>query len=108
MNLNEIKLILDRPIADDYKEHLIINSLAKDESVISLVLQMISEEREVKERLIIESNMELSRALVALDDKGLGTDKAVISLHYVIGEIKNHYRKWADRINCCFAFDDLP
>jgi hypothetical protein len=67
-------------------------------------------EREQSKELILDSNMELSRALITLQDPNIGKKKPkpYIELDFVVGEIKKHYLKWQDKIKCTFKIKGLP
>lgn len=104
MNLKNIKEILDSELPNQVKESLIIRELAEDKNVIPKVLQILDEERELRNSLISDSNLELSRALTILMDKKL--DKQIRP--FVIDEIKKHYLKWRRNIKSCFKIEGLP
>lgn len=109
MNLKLIKDVINSTQLDDAaKERLIIGVLAKDENVVPLILSILEVERKENKELILDSNLELNRALVTLNDDKIGKKGAIVELPFVIGEIKKHYLKWKHKIKCCFKFDDLP
>lgn len=108
MNLEKIKEIVNYNTTDHVKKSLIISVLSEDKEVIQYILEILSIEREKKEALILDSNMELSRALVVLNDKNLKWDKDIITdPKWVVGEIKKHYTKWKDYIKCNFRIEGV-
>jgi len=111
MDINSIKLIIDKEgIPQDIKEEMILSIIAKDENTIPYMLSVLGEEREQNKALIQDSNLELSRALLALQDPNVGKKrpKPYIELDFVINEIKKHYIKWQHNIRCCFKIKGLP
>ena len=108
MNLEKIKSIVNSAYPETLKEQLIIKLLSEDKKSIPTMLQILQVEREENDKLIMDSNAELSRALVTIDDKNVGQKGAIVDKFFVIEEIKKHYLKWQDKIRCCFKFKDLP
>lgn len=108
MNLSKIKIVVNSEEPDEIKERLIIQLIAEDEKVIPLVMKILQAEREEKKELISDSNAELSRALIVLDDDKLSYSKGVIAEpKWVVGEIKKHYIKYKHLIRCNFKVDGL-
>lgn len=66
--------------------------------------------RDKNNDLILESNAELSLALITLQDPNIGKrrPKPYIELNFVIEQIKQHYLKWKDYIKCTFKIEGLP
>ena len=109
MDLKSIKEIVNsNQLASEQKEALIINILASDEKVIPTMLKILSAERSESKELILDQNLELSRALVMIQDPNLGKKKQILETDFVLGEIKKHYLKWQHRIKCCFVIKGLP
>jgi hypothetical protein len=108
MNLEKIKEILAKNDSADYTRHQILKVIADDKQAIPYLLEILAAEREEKDELILDSNAELSRALVTIDDKHANTKKQVVDSGWVVQQIKIHYLKWQHRIHCCFKFQDLP
>ena len=68
----------------------------------------MNNEREKREELILDSNAELSRALIVLKDDNLKYSKKIIAdPKWVAGEIIKHYQKWKDYVKCNFKVDGL-
>lgn len=111
MNINKIIQIVNSDhLSDDIKEQMIISVLADDPKVIPIIMEILEHERSVNKELLLDSNVELSLALITLQDPNIGKTKPkpYIELDFVINEIKKHYLKWADKIRCCFNVEGLP
>ena len=75
MDLNKIKKILEFPLINESeKKRLIINELAKDESVVNTILIILNAERERKNKLVSKMNLLLSKAHVGLKTPKLNKD----------------------------------
>lgn len=108
MNIKEIKEIVNSNNSDEYKESLIISVISMDKKVIPTILEILQQERLKKDELILDSNAELSRALIVLKDSNLKSNKNIIAdPKWVSGEIIKHYQKWKDFIRCNFKIDGL-
>ena len=108
MDINAIKEIVNSNNSDEYKESLIISVISMDKKVIPTILEILHQERMKKDELILDSNAELSRALVVLKDNNLKSNKKIIAdPKWVSGEIIKHYQKWKDYIRCNFKIDGL-
>ena len=69
MNIKELKSIINSGLPDDVIKSEIINSLAKDENVIPVVMRILERERQFKKEIHNEMNVLLSKAHIGLDDK---------------------------------------
>ena len=109
MDISKIKTIVDTDyFSDDVKTSLILSVIAQDKNAIPTVMIMLNLEREQNKELILDSNAELSRALIVLNDKNLKSNKNIIAdPKWVVGEIKKHYLKWAEKIKCNFKVEGL-
>lgn len=108
MNVRKIRDIVNLNLPDEVTESYLTAIIAEDKKVIPTLLEMLNNERELKEKLISETNAELSRALVVLQDKNLKYNKKIIAdPQWVVGEIIKHYKKWKDYIGCCFKIKEL-
>lgn len=111
MDLKKIKEIVNSNLPHKIQESAILSVLSHDEKVIPHMLEILENERNHSKELLLDTNVELSRALVTLDSKPT-TPSAKRDLKeqttYVVGEIKNHYLKWEDYIKCCFKVQGLP
>jgi hypothetical protein len=108
MNIGKIRDIVNLNLPDEVTEGYLTAIIAEDKEVIPTLLEMLNNERELKEKLISETNAELSRALVVLQDKNLKYNKKIIAdPPWVVSEIIKHYKKWKDHIGCCFKIKEL-
>lgn len=109
MNIEAIKEVVENNnYPDKIKENIILRIIADDRRAVPMILQMLDSEREDKENLIRESNSELSRALITLEDPNLGKKRPIVELSFVTGEIRKHYLKWKNKIKCNFKVKGLP
>ena len=75
------------------------------------MLEILESERNQSKELLLDTNVELSRALVVLSAQSAGSkSKRTMKTQtdFVVGEIKKHYIKWKDYIKCCFSVEGLP
>ena len=108
MNIKKIKEVVNLDISDKQKEIYILSIIADDKNAIPTILNILSSEREKREELILDSNVELSRALLVLKDDNLKYNKKIIAdPKWVSGEIIKHYQKWKDYIKCNFKVDGI-
>jgi hypothetical protein len=108
MNIKKIADIVKLPIPDKLKEKYVIAVISEDKNVIPIILEILNSEREIKEELLLDTNTELSRALVVLKDDNLKWNKKIIADPiWVVGEIIKHYQKWKEHIKCGFKIKEL-
>ena len=108
MDIKKIRDIINLNLPDEVTESYLTAIIAEDKKAIPTLLEMLNSERELKEKLLLETNAELSRALVVLQDKNLKYNKKIIAdPQWVVGEIIKHYKKWKDYIGCCFKIKEL-
>lgn len=88
MNLEELKTIINAPLSDEIKKSEIINSLAKDENVILIIMKILEREREIKKELFEEINLLLSKADTGLDNPSLNEN------NFMQKEIFDFYKKY--------------
>ena len=109
MDIKSIKQIVNSDLPIEYQEKAILSILADDKKVIPYIMEILENERKQSKELILDSNAELSRALIVLDDDNLKPNKKLIAEpKWVVGEIKKHYLKWKDYVKCNFKVDGLP
>jgi len=96
MNLKEIKQVINSDLPDEMTEYLIIHILAKDESVVPSIIEILGAEREEKKKLIEEMNLQLSRAETGLSTPKINRD------HFIEKEIKEFYAKYQNQVKHCF------
>ena len=109
MDIKSIKQIVNSDLPSDYQEEAILSILADDKKVIPYIMKILENERKQNKELILDTNAELSRALLVLNDTNLKSSKKMVAdPKWVVGEIKKHYLKWKDYIKCNFKVDGLP
>ena len=108
MNIKKITEIINLNISDEVKENYILSIIADDKKVIPTILNILNNEREKREELILDTNMELSRVLIVLRDEHLKFTKGIIAEpNWIVGEIIKYYQKWKDTIKCNFKIKEL-
>lgn len=111
MDVNAIKQIVNSELPIDYQEKAILSVLANDKNVIPYIMEILEYERTQSKELLLDTNMELSRAFITLKAKTSDADGEKMMKEqndFVIGKIKKHYLKWKDYIKCCFNVKGLP
>lgn len=96
MNLQELKSIINSGLPDDVVKSEIINSLAKDENVIPVVMKILERERQFKKEIHEEMNVLLSKAHIGLDDKKFNEG------NFMQKEIIEFYTKYKGYVGHCF------
>ena len=96
MNIKELKSIINSGLPDDVIKSEIINSLAKDENVISVVMRILERERKFKKEIHNEMNVLLSKAHIGLDDKKFNEG------NFIQKEIIDFYTKYKGYVGHCF------
>ena len=74
MDINKIKSVVDLNAPDSIKEELILEILSKDQNLIPNLLKILQGEREERNDLILELNLQLSRAHTGLENPELNED----------------------------------
>lgn len=96
MNIQELKSIINSGLSDDVVKSEIINSLAKDENVIPIIMKILERERQFKKEIHEEMNLLLSKAHIGLDDKRFNEG------NFMQKEIIDFYTKYKDYVGHCF------
>ncbi len=96
MNIKELKSIINSGLPDDIIKSEIINSLAKDENVIPVVMRILERERQFKKEIHNEMNVILSKAHIGLDDKKFNKG------NFIQKEIIDFYTKYKGYVGHCF------
>jgi len=96
MNIKELKSIINSGLPDDVIKSEIINSLAKDENVIPVVMRILERERQFKKEIHNEMNVILSKAHIGLDDKKFNKG------NFIQKEIIDFYTKYKGYVGHCF------
>ena len=99
MNIKELKSIINSGLSDDVIKSEIINSLAKDENVIPVVMRILERERQFKKEIHNEMNVLLSKAHIGLDDKKFNEG------NFIQKEIIDFYTKY---MRFCRLRDEIP
>lgn len=90
MDIDKIRQIVNASVEDAVKEALIIRVLALDKKVIPDILNILNEEREQKQELISDMNVEISRYNIFINSPKLLKKE----LTFVNNETKKLYEKW--------------
>ena len=96
MNIKELKSIINSGLPDDVVKSEIINSLAKDENVIPVIMKILERERQFKKEIHDKMNVLLSKAHVGLDDKKFNDG------NFMQKEIIEFYTKYKGYVGHCF------
>lgn len=96
MNLQELESIINSELPDEVIKSEIINSLAKDENVIPVVMKILEREREFKKEIHQEMNLLLSKAHIGLDNKKFNEG------NFMQKEIIEFYKKYKGYVGHCF------
>ena len=106
MDIKKIKEIVNSSIPEEVMPDYILSIIANDKKAITYILEILKHERHIHEELILDTNAELSRAYLVLNDKNLKWNKKVITEPtWVVEQIKLHYEKWKDVIRCNFKIN---
>lgn len=103
MDLKLIKETLNSSLKNDIKEAIILSIIAEDDKAIPYLLKILNYERTQRKDLLNDTNLNLSRALIILDDKSMKKHTT-----FAVDEIKKHYIKWKHSVRCVFSTKDLP
>ena len=96
MNIKELKSIINSGLPDDLIKSEVINSLAKDENVIPVVMKILERERQFKKEIHEEMNVLLSKSHIGLDDKKFNEG------NFMQKEIIDFYTKYKGYVGHCF------
>ena len=96
MNVEELKSIINSGLPDDVVKSEIINSIAKDENVIPVVMKILERERQFKKEIHEEMNLLLSKAHIGLDNKKVNSD------NFMQKEIIEFFTKYRGYVGHCF------
>lgn len=105
MNVKEIKEIVNlNNVSDDIKESLIIKTLASDEKIIPLIMDILNTEREQNKDLLTDMNLELSRAHIYIDERPESKveGKDPFNKGFILDKISEFYIKYKENITHCF------
>ena len=104
MNLDEIKEIINSDLPDEIKESQLIESIANDENAVPNIMLMLAFERKTNKNLLMDMNLELSRAHIYIDMKPEGKQETKDSFNkaFIMDEIAKFYIKYKGKIVHCF------
>lgn len=108
LDIYKIKEVIQLDISEEQKEQYILGIIANDKNAIPIILKILNNERKIKEELILDANVELSKALLVLKDVNLKYNKKIIvEPKWIVNEIIKYYKKWKNYIKCNFNIDEL-
>lgn len=97
MDIEKIKEVVNNPfIPEEMKRSGILKEIARDKTAIGDILGILDHERSRSKELIVEMNVLLSQADVALDNKKLNKGD------FIQAKVKTFYENWKDYVNHCF------
>lgn len=99
MNLDKLKEILNQEIRADVKEILFLEQLSKEEDIVPNLLRILEAERRRNKEVIIDMNLELSRAFNYVHEAAFDKKKKGFNKEFLLGEIKNFYRRYKSVIS---------
>lgn len=96
MDIKNIKQIVNSDLPIDYQEKAILSVLANDKKVIPYIMEILENERKQNKELLLDTNMELSRALITLnanpsDATGYNSGRDIPEEDYLPIEKKGQY-----------------
>lgn len=105
MNLENIKEIVNSSgLSTESKKSLIFRDIAKDKKAIPSILQILNSERGMKDDLITDMNLELSRAHCFIEgiEEPLQDSTKRFNKTFVISAIESFYVKYKNMVTHCF------
>ncbi len=104
MDIKTLKEIINSDLPDNFKEDLIIESLSQDESAIPVILKILNKERIAKKELILDMNLELSRAHIYIESRPESKRdiKQSFNKEFILDEIGKFYAKYKSIVSHCF------
>jgi len=104
MNIKSLKDIVNSETPDSLKYLKIIQLLASDENALSDMIKILDEERRIKKELIMDMNLELSRAHIYIDlrQENKSEAKESFNKNFIIDEIAKFYFKYKSMVKHCF------
>lgn len=96
MDLDKIQEVLSSGMPNAVKQNTILKILSEDESVLENMMKILDFERERKKALILEMNMQLSRA-----DTFIRCPRIAES-DFITGEIEKFYRDHKGQVSHCY------
>jgi len=102
MDIKSLKEIVNSEAPD--KEAQIIKLLASDENALPIMLEILQEERQAKEELITDMNLQLSRAHIYIEERveNETESKGSFNKEFITDEIAKFYFKYKSLVTHCF------
>ncbi len=91
-------------MTDNGLDDLIFDYLSANEKIVPALIAILGHERDKNRALLLDTNLELSMALVTLDSFSSDQEQRTSTIQ----RIKAHYHKVSDRIKCCFRVNGIP
>ncbi|HZI23612.1 MAG TPA: hypothetical protein VFD46_00960 [Chryseolinea sp.] len=105
MNIKKISEIVGQKLLpNEAKRDLIIMVIADDKEAIGDILKILATERRQSKELIIDMNLELSRAHCYIDERPETSKelKQQFNKSFIMDEIAKFYIKYKGRVTHCF------
>lgn len=104
MDIKKIKKIVESMYSDEDKRYLILRDIALDKNAIPDILNILDAERKTKQELILDMNMELSRAHIYIEDikEPARVEKSSFNKKFVVDSIAAFYVKYKGIVGHCF------
>lgn len=105
MKIDRVKEIVNNGVlTDDVKRSMILRVIAKDQNAIPDLLKILSFEREEMKEVLIEINLNLSRAHCYIDSRPETRKEAkdAFSKGFILDEISKFYIKYKGVVTHCF------
>lgn len=97
MDLDKIEEVIKRKYLDDNSKRLsILHIISEDEKALEDMMYILNAERIRKKELILEMNMQLSRADAFIQQPALA-DKS-----FILSKIKKFYEQFKGQVSHCF------
>lgn len=96
MDLQKIRQLVNGNLTNDIVRMTILKVIAEDETALLDMMQILENERRRKKELILEMNMQLSRADMGLKNPKLNYDG------FMQKEISEFYQQYRDQVLHCF------
>lgn len=109
MDLVKIKEIVNNDELPNFiKEHRLLTVLSNNDDIIPIILKILEFQRKEQRELLIDTNLELSRAFVLIDNTKVQSLNIIVpEPSFIVSEIRKHYKKWQHKIRCCFNITGL-
>lgn len=96
MNIKAISEVLDMEIPDQAKRSIILRVISEDEKALPDLIALLEIERERNKELILEMNMQLSRADTFIENP------KIADIKFIQSEIKIFYETHSNQVSHCY------